>query len=123
MKKAAALLCLSYAPFAQTRIVTPAWVAGDGNPHPVSATGEVVRFLTVHSLPTNSTTNCSTTSVSACPVTGGDSTTAIGSKGIPLLPGQSYTYPVQPPGQPGYSLTQIYYAAAVGDKLDFAWGK
>lgn len=123
MKKVAALLCISWALFGQTRVVTPAWVVGDGAAHPISATGEIVRWVTVFALPTNSTASCSTSSIAACPVTGGDATLLLGSKGIPLLPGASYTYQVLTPSQPGYSLNQVYYLAAAGDKLVFIWGK
>lgn len=104
---------------AQSRIITPAWISGDGAAHQVSAT-DFGRWVTVFALPTNSATNCSTSDLSKCPVTG-DSSIAIGARGIPLLPGSSYTYQVIP--QPGYQLSQIYYSASTGDKVQILWGK
>lgn len=107
--------------FGQTRIVSPLWVTGDGSSHAVNAT-ELVRWLTVYALPTNSTATCSTSSIAGCPVIGG-TTVAVGTRGIPLLPGSSYTFQVLPAGFGGYSLAEIFYAAAAGDKLVFIWAK
>jgi hypothetical protein len=122
MTRTLPLFLLALALCAQTRIVSPVWITGDGAAHAIDAT-ETARWVTVFALPTNSTASCSTSTVAACPVTGNGSTVAVGSRGLPLLPGASYTYPVLPSGQPGYSLAQIYYAAAVGDKLVIMWAK
>jgi hypothetical protein len=105
---------------AQTRLVSPAWVLGDGAAHQVSAS-DTAKWVTVFALPTNSGTNCSITDMSKCPVVG-ESSVVIGSRGFPLLPGASYTTPIAP-SLPFYSLAQIYYAAAAGDKLVLTWAK
>lgn len=119
----AVLLFLAVGVVAQTRIGSPVWLTGNGVAQTFSANPEVVRWLTVYALATNSGTHCSTTDMSQCPVTGGDNTLVLGSKGIPLLPGASYTYQVLPPSQPGYSLAQIFWLAAAGDKVAAVWAK
>ena len=121
MKKLLILLGVALALAAQTRIASPAWVSGTGAAVAINAT-EIARWVTVYALPTNSATHCVTTDMSLCPVVG-DVNVVIGSRGIPLLPGSSYTYQVLPSGQPGYALNQIYVAASVGDKVAITWAK
>jgi hypothetical protein len=104
-----------------TAIVTPVWITGDGTAHVLDAT-QVARSVTVLASPTNSTGSCSTSSVALCPVVG-DANIAIGSRGIPLLPGSSYTFAVLPTNQPGYNLWQLYAAASAGDKVMVLWVK
>jgi hypothetical protein len=104
-----------------TFVDSPVWVTGDGTAHALDPT-KIARWVTVFALPTNSATNCSTSSMTACPVTG-DSTIVVGSRGFPLLPGASYTYQVLPTGQSGYALSTVFVAAASGDKLVVTWGR
>lgn len=121
MKRIIVLLVLALSISAQTRIASPAWVSGTGAAVAINAT-EVARWVTVIALPTNSGTNCSTSDLSKCPVVG-DSAIVIGSHGISLLPGSAFTFPVLPSGQPGYSLAQIFVAAATGDGVQIIWAK
>lgn len=128
MKRLFSSLLLVLALAAQTRIVSPADIVGDGATHAINAT-EFARWVIVKAKDSNGTTHCSTSDMTACPRVGGINTSQ--TVGTSLLPGAALMYPTLPTGQPGYALSQINYWAATqaqsggtaADGLQITWAK
>lgn len=103
-----------YGPF------TLADISGDGAAHPIASTG-AARLIIISALPTNSTTNCGTASVSGCPRVGDSNIST--SRGQFLVPGSSMTFPAMPPGagDQTYLLSNVYYLVQSGDKISITY--
>jgi hypothetical protein len=117
------LLIIGSAVSAQTRVVSPVTVAGDGANHAVHA-NEQARWVIFIAPATNATTSCSSAPggvQTGCPHVG--DTNVSTTRGAVLVPGSSLTFPVLPSGQPGYSLAQIFYTVATNDTLVILWAK
>jgi hypothetical protein len=117
MRRLLILAMLALALGAQTRVNTVAEITGSNAAVQINTTGSAV-WVTIMANATNATTNCSTSSMSACPRVGDSSVSA--TRGIPLLPGTSGFYPVPLPNS-GYSLAQLYVYIPNGDKINVLW--
>ena len=117
MRRLLILAMVALALGAQTRVNTVAEITGSNAAVQINTTGSAV-WVAIMANATNSTTNCSTTSMSACPRVGDSSVSA--TRGVPLLPGASGFYPVPLPN-PGYSLAQLYVYIPTGDKINVLW--
>jgi len=91
-------------------------LTGDGSTHAVAASG-TARWVVVLAA-TSNTAN----------VRVGDSTVS-STRGASILPGGSFMFPAMPSApkmntaDQYYSLSGVYYYAAVGDKVSVVWGK
>lgn len=72
---------------AQTPVVSPATISGDGAAHAVTATAQRARWIIFIAPATNTTTNCGSGAISACPRVGDSNVST--SRGVPLPPGSS----------------------------------
>lgn len=106
---------------AQTPVISPATISGDGAAHAVTTTAQRARWIIFIAPASNTATNCSASaggSQSACPRVGDSNVTT--SRGVPLPPGSSLMYPyIGTPGAnaPGYGLNSIFYVVQSGDTL------
>lgn len=117
MKRALLLLLLPIGVFAQTKLISPATISGDGSSHAVATDTSQARFVVFFAPPTNTSTNCNSSSMTACPRVGDSAVST--SRGLPLLPGASVTYPVlnDSHGVARYLLSALFYIVQSGDTL------
>lgn len=104
--------------FAQTPVISPATISGDGVAHAVTTTAQRARWIIFIAPATNTTTNCGSGAVTACPRIGDLNVST--SRGVPLPPGSSLMYPyIGTPSSnaPGYGLNTIFYVVQSGDTL------
>ena len=99
-------------------INSPATVSGDGAVHAIASSG-FARAIIITAWPTNATTNCGSSAVSACPWVGDSNVST--SRGQFLLPGGSLTLPAIGSASAGaperYPLAGVFYIVQSGDKI------
>jgi len=121
MKRLFFLLAFLVASVSAGTIVSVTDISGDGMVHAIAASGQA-HWVQITAADTNTTTNCSTTAMSACPRIGDASITT--SRGIALLPSAGMFFPNLRADSLGYyNLADIYYLVQTGDKLQIIWGQ
>jgi hypothetical protein len=108
---------------ADVTVTSSADISGDAASHPISASVKYAKWILFISLADNSTTNCSSSAHSGCVRIGDSGVNA--NEGVPLAVGAGLFFPplqAENVADRRYDLSQIYYLAAVGDKISIVWG-